>query len=177
MYALIKLFWDICLFRRGPQDTPPLPILLALLVLLNLVYAFILLRIPNGDGDAPDGGHILRFLFSHTIVMFALVYVILWLGRFRVRYLQTMIAMFGADLIVGLPQLPLTILAAYITDQISLAMLVFIGFMATIGWGLAVHTHIFRHALSCSVFRGGAWAILVFFISMYVQYEFLRVTA
>lgn len=176
MYALIKLFWDICLFRRGPQDTPPLPILLVLLVLLNLVYAFILFRIPDSQGFVHEGGRILLFLLVHTVVMFALVYLILWLNRFRSRYMQTLIAIYGADLIVGLPQLPLIMLGSHITDQISLAMVVFIGFMFVIGWGLAVHTHIFRHALSCSVFRGGAWAILVFFVTMYVHFYFLRAT-
>jgi len=177
MYALVKLFWDICLFRRGPQDTPPLPNLLALLVILNLVFAFILLQIPNSKGLAPESGQIIRFLLLHTIVIFALVYVILWASRFRSRFLQTMIAMLGADLVVSLAQLPLHILASYITDQVSLAMVVFIGFMFTIGWGLAIHTHIFRHALSCSIFRGGAFAILVFIASMYVQLQVLRVPA
>ena len=175
MYALIKLFWDICLFRRGPQDTPPLPILLVLLVLLNLTYAFFLYRIPNAQGFVFEGGRIVRFLFIHTVVIFTLVYVILWINRFRVRYLQTLIAMYGVDLIISLPQLPLTMFASRITDQVSLAMLVFIGFMFTIGWNLAVHTHIFRHALSCSVFRGGAYAILLFFSGMFMQLQFLRV--
>lgn len=174
MQALVKIFWDICLFRRGPQDTPPSLYLLALLLALNLVFAFIMLRVPDNNGMAPDGGQILRFLLVHTLVIFALVYVILWASRYKARFLQTITAMQGADLIVGLAQLPLHVLAANITDQVSLAMVVFIGFMFTIGWGLAIHTHIFRHALSCSIFRGGAFAILILFTSLYVQYLFLR---
>ena len=49
MYELLKLFFDICLFKKGPQDIPASNVLLRLLIPVYASVSFLML-ILNSDG-------------------------------------------------------------------------------------------------------------------------------
>lgn len=177
MSALIRLFWDICTFRRGPQDTPYSSALFGILLMINLAYGYVSFLIPDGKGGSPSATVILPFLLVHTVLTLGMVYLVLWMHGRAARSVQTITAMLGADMLIGFARLPFLFLAAQTGEQVNLLVMLYLGFMVTIGWELAVHTHIFRHALSTTIFRGGAYALLLFALSLVIHYQMLPVAS
>ena len=45
MFEIIKLLFDICLFKKGPQDLPPSVWLLRRLVVVDVIVSFLMLSI------------------------------------------------------------------------------------------------------------------------------------
>jgi hypothetical protein len=113
--ALFGVLVDIMLLRRGPEQLPASPALLAALVLLNLVVYSIASTVM-----APPGAQVPNPWLVHFVSLALL------LGWFRVtllllhkpeRYVQTMIAVFGVNLL-AVPTLPLfAALAPYAAQE------------------------------------------------------------
>lgn len=176
MSALIRLFWNICIFRRGPQDVPHSPFLLGTLLVINIVFGFFALMIPDYNGLRHPLTQILSFLVVATLISMGFVIMVLWVHGHVSRTLQTLTAMQAADTIIGLAQLPFSLMVSFVGKNGSLVVLFYLGTMAALLWQLAVYTHIFRHALSCSIFRGGAYALVLFILSMMIQAQMLPVS-
>jgi hypothetical protein len=175
MSALIRLFWDICTFKRGPQDIPYSSALFALLLIINFVYNFSTLLIPDNKGATHSPGEIIAYLLVDAIVSIGIVLLILWTHHRFARSLQTLTALSAADLIIGIADLPFLILASTAGNQVNLIFVFYLGFMVLLIWQLAVYTHILRHALSGGVFQGGGYALLLFVLSLLVHSQMLPV--
>jgi len=48
MFEVIKLLFDICLFKKGPQDLPPSVWLLRLLIVIDVIVSFFNGKYPYG---------------------------------------------------------------------------------------------------------------------------------
>ena len=97
MQALLKFFIDLALLRRGPQDLPPSPVLLALLAALSTIFG-------TANGAQLFGGA--RTAFAANLLDLALtlaaIYVLLaFVGR-SARWLQTATAFIGLGTVAGL---------------------------------------------------------------------------
>jgi len=175
MSALIRLFWDICTFQRGPQDTPHSPFLFGVLLFIKLVFELATFFIPDGTGTILPLSNIIPYLLADAAISIGVIYLILWTHGHTGRALQTLTATLGVDIIIGFAQLPFKFLANAAGDQMNMLAMFYLGTMVIFIWELAVYSHIFRHALSTSIFRAGGYALLLFILSFVVYYQMLPV--
>ena len=175
MSALIRLFWDICTFQRGPQDTPYSTFLFGSLLLINLALEFATFLVPDGKGVTTPVSRVIPYLLVDAVSSMGLVYLALWIHGHAARTLQTITTLLGVGIVITIAQLPLNFLASNAGDQVNMQTMFYLGTMAVFIWQLALYTHIFRHALSTSIFRAGGYALLMFILSFVVYYQMLPV--
>ncbi len=150
MRALFDLFFDLCLFRKGPQDLPTSWPLLKLTLSVNALVGIVgLLAITS----------LLSALVQTMVglgLLSGVVYGALWVSSYPNRFVQTLTALVGADALLGAFALPVmfwTQQAAATGADASLPVLLFWGLLS---WSVAVTVNILHHALSTS--RGLALA-------------------
>jgi hypothetical protein len=97
MRQWLKLFLEIALWRRGPQDLPASPALLGLLAFLYAVVDVIQLHIFRLE---------VRSLAAYLVVDLGILMAWLWfllaLFRKRDRFLQTASAVLGTSVLIGM---------------------------------------------------------------------------
>lgn len=162
MAVLFKLFWDICLLRKGPQD---LPASQELLKLCLIAYAGSgLLNLWLGLGDTGHGTALLLTIVDVGLLM-GLCHAVLQLMGLLERYVQTLTALTGTGTLLQLIVMPLGLwyqreLAANgATDMPALLWLLLLV------WSVAITAHILRHALSVSFGAGMLYALGYLMIS------------
>lgn len=142
---LIRLFLDIALFNKGPQDGPESRLLLLLAVLGNFAVGLGLSLMEIDWVDA----------VAQSVVGIALLAGFLWgalsLSSKRPRFLQTATAAFGCDTLISALAVPLLVSMQLIPEAIGLAS-IFLAFL--LFWQVAVVAHILRHALSIPFISG-----------------------
>lgn len=154
MEALIRLFGNICLFKKGPQDIPFSTSLFAVLFVGNvIVEVFLGLNLYSLG---------MSLLLSLTSIISLFLFTWLWLALFQFsqRFLQTVTAFVGISLFTNvLCFIPATFLwqMGIIVDN-SFAMLN----LFLLAWILSIYAHIFKHALNVSFFLGLALSITYF---------------
>jgi len=162
MYDLIILLFDICRFKKGPEDLP-----YSLSLLKITVAAFAVVRVLMHYG----GGNLLGAILETgaEIVYIGLFSgVMLHANRHLNRYYQVASALFGGYALIGFLALPAV--AAWVAGQPGgLAFILLIGIAA---WLCAVTAHIVYHALSPNLFMSLGWALvfLVGFVLMAMSF-------
>ncbi len=157
MDALIKTFWDICRLRAVPKDVPASRELFLLTLGLNL---FLDLGYVLTEADLL---HALLMVAVNAVITLGVVYLLLMVTGHGPRVLQTLIAMQGTDLILGLYMLPLVLLSHWLVAgaQGPLGLMVLLISL----WGVFIMAHILRHALSTHWLTAGLLAIGYFILS------------
>ena len=150
MFDIIKLLFDICLFKKGPQD---LPYSIWLLRILLVVYISVRVLMLSMRYDWLN-------VFLQIVVEIFLVAGFFWIMLFLVRKLgrfyQVISAVLGTDALISFFALPG--IATLETGQGGVgAFLVVLGL---IGWHWAVTGHIIRNALEQSLSFGLGLAFL-----------------
>jgi hypothetical protein len=151
MMALLRLFWNLCLFQQAPQDIPCSKALLTLLVLIYVVVAFLVL-LPQAD--------VLKNLLEVSVeisVIFAFVWLLLATVGKLSRYTQVLCAFLGSDALISLFAMPVLLSTADSESVTIGAMSVLLALML---WHWLVCGHIIRHALSQPLSLGLAVALL-----------------
>lgn len=158
MSAIFFRFIEIALFRKGPQDLPASGFLLGLALALHAVVLAISIYIfPAGDVPVAAA----RTLAS-VVSEFVLVWVVLLAFNKGQRFLQTMTAVVGVDIVLGLAFIPLLASLPPTPDHGQLSAfqsLVYLGLMA---WGVTALAWILRHAINVSSLTGAAIALSYF---------------
>lgn len=158
MIALLKLFLDIALMRRGPQDVPASMALCALATVAYALLGFCSVLLSSPPGLA----------LAQTVLDLALLtgftQVLLGAHRRRARFVQTYTALTGTGALFALAAAP--VLYAFPADagQDTPPLAAFLYFGLVI-WSIAVMGHIYAHALSVRRGRGLAWSIGYFVLS------------
>ncbi len=148
MLALIRVFWDIVLLRRGPRDLPASLSLLAGLALLDLGTSLYFLHDTNGTARSLVLG------LLDLALVFAVFSTLLAVRDRRHRFVQTLSALLGAGVVLAVVQLVLVRFAAGLLDKETATAVVgalAIGFLL---WGVLVVGHILRSALDVSLAMG-----------------------
>ncbi len=93
MIKLFTLFLEICAFKKGPQDVPAAKALLQLLIGLYMAISFLVL-ILNLDA-------VTAFMQAvvETMLVLGFPWLILNLAKKQARYLQTVTALLGCDIL------------------------------------------------------------------------------
>ena len=137
MFEIIKLLFEICLFKQGPQDLPPSVWLLRLLLVLDVIVSFLMVSIRTGLAVS-----LLQAIVSALLII-GFSRLMLYLVRKQERVVQTTCALLGTDAMISFFALPGM---ASMTIGTS-ALLAFIITIALMVWHWAVTGHIIRNAL------------------------------
>jgi len=155
--TLLPLVRDLLFLRRGPQDLPYSPALLALLIGAMLAL------------DAALAEHVSQVGLPHMafslLLMLALTWLALRIGEKSPRFVQTASALLGAGIVLTLLAVPVLLgvgrLPAdpkLLTPSQSMWVMVALAFQV---WDLAITAHILRHALDLKL-RFGVLIAVVF---------------
>lgn len=158
MEALIRLFGDICRFKKGPENVPSSINLLIIILIANFIVEIFLGFSVYSSSLGTSA------LISILSVLTLIVFSWFWLMIFKLsnRLLQTAIAFIGVSLIMNmLCILPITFLwkMGVMSDN-SFGLMK----LLLIVWILSIYAHIYKKALSISFFLGFALAFTCFII-------------
>lgn len=129
----LRLFLDIARFRRGPEDVPAdRSLLLATMAGYGLI-SLVLAMIPQQQGEHP-----VAVLLVDAALTMSWVWLMLRVAGKPERFLQTMTAIFGFQMIAAPP--------------LGMALLLYLNFHENPAWQLAV---------SLPIIALGIWALTV----------------
>jgi hypothetical protein len=146
MTELVRLYAQIALMRRGPQDLPALPLVLAMTVVayfaVNSALSYVLPPLP-----VP---WLLPLAFN-AFFIFVWYAILLRLAGRGDRFVQTTSAVFGVHTVVS----PFLIALAWASGRVEHQStwqfpLVFLSIVLIV-WVVAANTHILRQALEWSM--------------------------
>jgi hypothetical protein len=150
MYDILKLIFDICLFKKGPQDLPYSIWLLRILLIVYTGVRALMLSIHFGWLN------VLLQVIADVVLVAGFFWVLLYLARKLGRFYQVWSAVLGTDTLISFLALPG--MATMETGQGGL--LVVLVMLGLIGWHWAVLGHIIRNALDQSLSFGLGLAFL-----------------
>lgn len=156
--TISKAFFDICLLRKGPQDLPKSTVLLVLCLFMYTVIHVLLTLQSRSLVDA--------LMVSFVDVGFLLLVTSLILKQHQHldRWHQTMTALFGTGVILGIFIFPLILGGIMNQPEAWIRQIIVLLFLIMIVWNVAVLAHIVRHAISTSM--GIAIMIAILYIWM-----------
>lgn len=154
--ALIRLFLDISLFKKGPQDVPASTALLLLTVLGNLAIG---IGLAAMDGDL---GEAAAQALVGSALLAGFLSAALYLASKTMRCVKTCTAAFGCDTLISVLAIPLLLWGQSTPEAMApVAPLL----MVLMLWQMAVIGHILRHALSIPFVAGLGLALAYTVIS------------
>lgn len=156
MNQLLKLFIDICLLKKGPQDIPVSNWLFRLLIIICTFVDGIILVLSRHDLNA-----ILQAMVE-VILILGLTWVILNVAKKQARFQQTVSALLATDILISLLALPIML----INNGSGFVFLIIILLMI---WHWVVSGHIFSHALGKPFTFGLGIAFLYILVSIQVM--------
>ena len=137
MFEIIRLVFDVCLFKKGPQDLPCSSGLLRILIIIDVMISFLMANISTDWFES-----LLQAMVS-TLLLISFSGLMLYLGRKPERFYQTTSALLGTDTLISFFALP-GIASLMIGRDTLFALMVTIALMT---WHWAVTGHIIRNAL------------------------------
>jgi len=150
VFDIIKLVFDICLFKKGPQDLPYSVWLLRLLLVVYVSIRVLMLSIHF------DWLNVLLQVIVDILLVAGFIWIMLYLARKLERFYQVISAILGTDALISFFALPG--MAAMETRQGGL--LVLLVMLGLIGWHWAVTGHIICNALDKTLSFGLGLAFL-----------------
>ncbi len=150
MFDLIKRLFDICLFKKGPQDVPYQASVNLRTLAMNALTSFLMLNMGNGL--------IRSLLQTVTGIVLEMAFGAICLFGFGklARFWQTASALLGTDALISFLALP--VMATLVLNQGGIG--VFLLMVGLIIWHWAVIGHIMRHALDQHLSFGLGIALL-----------------
>ena len=145
MLQLIRIFWDICRLRAGPQALPKGNNLLIAAILAGIIidsFASSILIPKLSDFD------IIKTVAIYNVLLLAAIYLLMKLIGYAERGVQTLTAIAGSGLFISLVLLPGLLMMNSVEEQVK-SFVIFI--LIDNVWRIAVNAHIFRHAFSISL--------------------------
>lgn len=157
--TLSRAFLDICLLRKGPQDLPKSSVLLYLSLILYMVFDVLLTVQARPFEDA------LLVSFIDVGFLLGVIFFILKQHHYLDRWVQTITALCGTGVILGIFIFPLVYGGAQNQYETWLQQIIILLFFIMVIWNIAVLAHIVRNAISTSLGIGIAIAILYIWMS------------
>jgi len=158
MNHLIKLFFQIALLRKGPQDVPAHPGLLRLILPVYLAINLLILLLNDYWSTA------LQQIAVDFMLMLAFSWPLLHFSGKQARFPQTLCALLGTDAVISFCAVP--VVASLNSNPADIAVLAMLLLMV---WHWLVTGHIFRHALDKPLFFGLGLSLLYILISSQVM--------
>jgi hypothetical protein len=160
MTALVRLYAEIALLRRGPQDVPASMLLLA----ITIAAYFGINLLVNWALPAPNDPwlQILSIDILFTLGWYTMLLKVLHKPE---RMLQTTTAVFGYRAVLA----PLTIGAEWLirrfASEQSWQLPLVVGYTAVVVWMIAANSHVLKAAFEWSMFQCVGLVVLEIFAS------------
>jgi len=161
MRAVIRIFWQICLLRGGPQHVPTQPWFVASVVLASLSLVALITRFY--DGQSTTLHIVTRTVVYHSASAF-LLWLALYLRELSNRFPASLTALFGCNLIT-FAVVSAIIPAAQLLGEGALALLMLIYLV----WSTSVAGFILHRALDVALGIGIGLAIGMSFLSLAIS--------
>jgi len=159
MFEITKLFWDICLLKKAPQDIPYSVWFFRVTVAIYAFTSFLIIYLSTGWWEA------MQQVLVGIVIIVTITLIILLLASKTARFYQTATAILGTDAMINFFAIPA--LATIITGRASeISNLILFGLMI---WQWLISGHIFRNALSANFPFGLGVALLYIVISYWVM--------
>jgi hypothetical protein len=160
LFTLARMYLDIALWRRGPQDLPAVGILLPL-----TIGAYVFISVALGEAlPALRAGWALQVLADTGFV--ALWYwALLALARRRERYLQTAAALFGLQCVIAAPSIVSAWLLQRFAHNPAWLAVSYVCAILVLVWNVAAIGHVLRAALERSL----TFCVILAFTQMLVE--------
>jgi len=157
--TISKAFLDICLLKKGPEDLPKSSVLLFLCLFMYTLID-VLLTVQSRPFEY-------ALMVSLVDVGFLLLVTSLILKQHQKldRWHQTMTALFGTGVILGIFIFPLVFGSGQNQYEAWVQQMIVFLFLIMVIWNVAVLAHIVRHAISTSMGIGIMIAILYIWMS------------
>ena len=157
MFEIIKLIFDICLFKKGPQDLPYSLWLLRILLVAYIGIRVLMLSIHY------DWLNVFLQVIVDLLLVTGFFWTVLFLDRKLGRFYQVISAVLGTDALISFFALP-----GIATIEIGQGGLwVFLVMLGLIGWHWAVTGHIINNALEKSL----SFSLGLAFLYLLVSYQ------
>lgn len=140
MYDYLALIFNLCLFKKSPEDIPYSQTILRWSVLAYTIISFMLIQMSVTEFSA------LLQVAVELMIILCFSSLVLMVAKKRQRFVQTTCALLGTDALISLCAMP-AIASLSINPNNGLAFLAMLGLMI---WHWAITAHIIRHALSQS---------------------------
>ena len=155
MTAVLRLFWNICLLRDGPETVPTHTWFLVSLVVAELAMGVVLLAVASPELPLPLS---FNLALINLAVTAAIGWFVLYLRDLEARFPATLGAILGTEVVidaVGALALGATTGVAQITTQWVLLV-----------WSIAVVGYILKRSLGTGLWVGimlslASWAVSI----------------
>lgn len=168
MLNVVKVLFNICLLRDGPEDLPCSYVFLGALIIISLVVSVLIGSIVlnvNISGLSSIAGLLFTFIFVKLLLL-----------KKPERFFQTFSAMLGTVTIINLISLPSVYSLTYLELSETVTMFFSLtGFVLFI-WVVIVYGYIFSRALSSLMGYGLAISVGYALLSFMVLEYFARST-
>jgi len=155
MNELLRLFTQIALLRKGPQDLPASSILLVL-----TIAGYFLIHLVVGTLLPPLPGPWINHLVLEIVFTFCWYGLVLYVAKKPERFLQTASAVYGYQALLS----PLLVVALWLQRRFEQESLwqfpVTLISLALLIWIIAANSHIVKAALEWSMAPSVALVIL-----------------
>ncbi len=164
MPATIKLLFDICLLRRGPEDMPASVNVLFLLIVVSILVSTYLGSVMHGYQIAASLS-IVGLLVTYVFVKIILI-------KKSERFLQTFSAMVGVSILIDVISIP--VIYPLLSEKLNgnIVGLFWLLALAIYAWFVVAYGFIVSRAISSTLGYGISIAIGYAFVS-YMIFELI----
>ena len=163
MQQFLRIFVDIVLWRRGPQDLPVSTLLFALTVAAYLAVSVVQLALLR---ESP--GTWAFFLVADPLLLGAWVWLVLRLFSRGERFVQTASAVFGTGAVLGVAlYLPMQLIMTLLGQEPASGLAQLFALLLVVAFTL-VTGRIFKLATDSNLFTGIAVSLTYFLLVNYL---------
>lgn len=169
MKPLFALFWQLCLFRKGPQDVPYAPVLLVVLVLVELVLGAAIIM-------SLEPLYMSQQLLGVTVALGAWLAIVWGLLRFKgmeSRYVQAMTACLGTDLLLSFIILPLQVYIVTSASDAAFGTVARLALLVVLIWDILVKGRIYAASMQLGRLQGNLLSITIWVVVLLLSDMFL----
>lgn len=165
MLAIVRLFWNLCLLRSGPEHMPTAGLFVAVALALNIVVSMLTALSAPAE---PSALQALTLPIVSAAVLALGTWLVLQLKQLTHRFSPTLAALLGADTVMTALSWPLLAVASPDMTGSGLEWLLLLGQLALVFWWVTVAGFIFSRALEIGQAQGVGVAVLVILASLIV---------
>ncbi len=167
MFHLIRIFWDICAIKAGPQDLPTSNFLLGLTLLAYFITGSIVAVLQWPVSQA------VLAAFLDTAFLALVSRALLWSRMLSARFVQTLTALAGSGALMTVIAMPLVLWQGWVgmTEANAAPTLPTWLLMIWMVWNVVVVGSIIRHALSTILPLGMGLAAAY----VYITFQLMRI--
>lgn len=165
MKDLAALFWQVLRFKAGPEDVPYSKDLLRFVACVAAIIGLLTQTFISKDTSnwQPIVGLVVIGMGIETIA----IGLALHFKKLSERFVQSLTALFGADVLLSLVAMCLLPIYAFAPEKSPLLGLGFLIEMFIVCWSLAVRGFVYHRALNIGAFQANIMSLALFFITVF----------